>query len=985
MTSAGQSARDTLKLPGQTTIAWAVFDPAWYLATYADTRDELDGADDAAVLQSYLSQGQRRGHSPNMWFDEAWHRQRYPAAAAAVREGNAASAFDAYCRAGFRTRSPHWLFSELLYRQRHADLGDEVLARDGSVNGYDHYLKHGAREGRIGHPLFEPRVYHSQFAPDARTEVDAVGCYQHYLARIVQRLPEIRTSHCFDPVWYVRRYPAVGEPKWQCALHHYLTNSTPSEFDPLPEFSEVYYLQRNKDVAAAVEAKDRRNGYDHFLYNGAAELRSPCAAIDLRHYLAANPSVRLDIEAGRARDAFVHYLAVGRDQGLPAVALPEDQVTERQAAALYRRRAEALLPFASRTTVDFRCDGPPMVSVIIVVRDAFPLTLWMLAELRKALADDMELFLIDAGSTDDIRRTSRFVLGAQVLRFDGQINVVGAVNAALSSAGADAVLFIDGTLELAPGALSAALQRLQSDPAIGAIGGKVLRAHGLLESAGGIVWRDAGTAGYLRDASSLTPAANFVREVDFLSGALLLRAEALHRIEGFDDAFPMEEGAVADLCLRIAEAGFRVVYDPAIAATRLAQHDADAETASRMREALFRKHSNRLRFRYVADRRVEVFARTSRSNRRVLFIEDTIPLRRLGSGFVRSNDLIQVMASLGYQVTVYPLNPCEFGLATIYADMADTVEVMHDATLRGLADFLVARHGYYDVIWIARTHNLDRVKPILEHISTGGGNSPHVVLDTEAIAALRDAERAALTGSTAFDVQAEIIREFANAHLCRRVVAVTGKEAQKLRELGFSDVAVIGHWREAQPTPRAFADRTGMLFLAAMHEQDSPNRDALEWFANRVLPLVEEVLGWETRLTVAGYVSPTISFDGYRDHPRITFRGPVEDIEPLYDSHRIVVAPTRYAAGAPCKVHEAASYGVPVVATELLRRQLEWQDGRDLLAADSGDPAKFAQQIIALYRDPLLWQVLRSNALDRICEDHGRSDYEMAIRRAIDA
>ena len=175
-----------------------------------------------------------------------------------------------------------------------------------------------------------------------------------------------------------------------------------------------------------------------------------------------------------------------------------------------------------------------------------------------------------------------------------------------------------------------------------------------------------------------------------------------------------------------------------------------------------------------------------------------------------------------------------------------------------------------------------------------------------------------------------------------------------------------------------------MLFLAAIHQQDSPNWDALDWFATRVLPLVEEALGWETRLTVAGYVSPTISFGGYRHHSRITFRGPVEDIEPLYNAHRIVVAPTRYAAGAPYKVHEAASFGVPVVATELLRRQLEWQDGRHLLAADSGDPAKFAQQVIAAYRDPTLWQSLRDNALDRIREDHSRLHYEMAIRRAMD-
>ena len=30
---------------------------------------------------------------------------------------------------------------------------------------------------------------------------------------------------------------------------------------------------------------------------------------------------------------------------------------------------------------------------------------------------------------------------------------------------------------------------------------------------------------------------------------------------------------------------------------------------------------------------------------RVLFIEDTVPLRRIGSGFVRANDLIRVMAA----------------------------------------------------------------------------------------------------------------------------------------------------------------------------------------------------------------------------------------------------------------------------------------------------------------------------------------------------
>src|SRR5271169_428619 len=228
-------AREMLKLPGQTTVAWAVFDAAWYLATYSDARAELGDADDAAALRFYLEHGQQRGHSPSISFDEAWHLKTHPGAAAAMRDGHAESGFDSYCRAGFRFRSPHWLFQETPYRQRYPDLRDEALAADGNVNGYDHYLKHGSREGRIGHTLFDPAVYRAQLDGSEREKADAVGGYKHYLRHLWAHRPETATSQYFDPVWYLRRYPAVAEAitagKWLCALHHYLTNDAPTEFD----------------------------------------------------------------------------------------------------------------------------------------------------------------------------------------------------------------------------------------------------------------------------------------------------------------------------------------------------------------------------------------------------------------------------------------------------------------------------------------------------------------------------------------------------------------------------------------------------------------------------------------------------------------------------------------------------------------------------------------------------------------------------------
>jgi hypothetical protein len=58
------------------------------------------------------------------------------------------------------------------------------------------------------------------------------------------------------------------------------------------------------------------------------------------------------------------------------------------------------------------------------------------------------------------------------------------------------------------------------------------------------------------------------------------------------------------------------------------------------------------------------------------------------------------------------------------------VEVMHDRDLGALEAFLKARRGYYDTIWIARTHNLDQVKPVLGRVGMDGAGGARLVLDS---------------------------------------------------------------------------------------------------------------------------------------------------------------------------------------------------------------------------------------------------------------
>jgi hypothetical protein len=383
------------------------------------------------------------------------------------------------------------------------------------------------------------------------------------------------------------------------------------------------------------------------------------------------------------------------------------------------------------------------------------------------------------------------------------------------------------------------------------------------------LWNTGSVHNYKRGASPLDPEANFVRTVDFCaSDFLLVRAALLSQLNGFDHEC-VSGYEVVDLCLRIAGARFGVVYDPSVMVVR-----GDVTQPSAGPNAHFRaKHAAVLAQRFPPGGSIQVFARHAGAKPpRVLFIEDTVPLRRIGSGFVRSNDLIRVMASLGHAVTVFPVNGCGQDLASVYGDMPESVEVMHSLSLDRLAAFLNARSQYYDTVWVARTHNLARVRPLLAGMTAGGTLKARIILDTEAVTPNREAMQAALAGEP-YDLQAAMQAIMTSADVCQHAVAVTEPEADTLRALGFPHVSVIGHMIDPNPTERPFAQRAGMLFVGAIHQEDSPNLDSLIWFAEAVLPLTEAELKWETRLTIAGYVAPGIDLSGFDHHPRITRAG----------------------------------------------------------------------------------------------------------------
>jgi len=976
-------AAEVLTDPRYQAIPWARFDAAWYRFRYAKAVPHLADVSDDALLRFHLSDGQRLGHAPNPFFDETWFRNAYRSVAAAIGKGELASGFDAYCRGRSQRTSPHWLFDERFYRTRYPDLGDDVLAANGLANGYDHFLRHGDRERRMGHMLFDPSLYLSGATAAEASAIREKGAFRHYLAALDQRAGERRTSWYFEASWYRDRYPqlsaSISEGPWRSALEHFLCNPTATAFDPLPWFSEAWYLGRDPGLPRAIEAGDFRNGYAHFLRFGLTELRSPCAALDLRWY-AGLPEVQAALDQGLADNAFTHWLRIGLRDTLPPRPPRDDSDEGRIGALLARRAARNRLPLAGRNLIAFETVADPALSAVMVLRDRFAATMTTLHSLRANFPGPVELILVDCGSTDETRSISRYVGGAQIIWLSAVVSAPAACNAAVSAARGKAVLFLGAGAELAPNAVAAALRRLDSETDVGAVCGMVVGADGMLRAAGGVVGEDGAVRPFGRHAPVHAPEANFTRTVEAGFGPFLLTSrDALAAAGGFDTGFANDGYATADLCVRLSGHGRRVVYDPAIMI-----HDAHASPGDARHEASDRARLKERHGEWFDRRQADRRLRPSPAHRadtgahRILFIEDTVPLRSIGSGFVRANDLVRTMAAAGYAVTIFPMNGSRFDLASVYADMPDTVEVLHNRSRGALGPFLAEHWDHFDTLWVARTHNLDSVAPVLEPLLAERGTRPRLILDSEAIASVRQAGRHALSGGQ-FDLRAAMEHEFAHAALCDRIVAVSALEAAQFRDLGFAPVDVVGHMQQLRPTRRAFSDRSGLLFVGAIHEEGSPNHDGLCWFIDRVLPLIERALGWETRLTVTGYTAPGVSLDRFRDHPRVTLRGMLSDLGSLYDTHRVFVAPTRFGAGIPYKVFEAAAHGLPTVTSDLLARQLGWDRQRELVAVGTDDPAAMAERIVSLYRDAAAWEGLRNAALARLARDYSAASYTRTV------
>lgn len=138
----------------------------------------------------------------------------------------------------------------------------------------------------------------------------------------------------------------------------------------------------------------------------------------------------------------------------------------------------------------------------------------------------------------------------------------------------------------------------------------------------------------------------------------------------------------------------------------------------------------------------------------------------------------------------------------------------------------------------------------------------------------------------------------------------------------------------------------------------SANYDAMRYFLAEIYPLIKQELPTVT-LSITGSTRG-VDLSGLRLDPSIHLTGYVDDIRLPVAQSAVCAVPLRHGGGTRLKILEAMALGTPVVTTSKGAEGLAGVDGEHLLIADA--PARFAQRVVELLRDPAHRERLAYNA-----------------------
>ncbi|HEV7162500.1 MAG TPA: methyltransferase domain-containing protein [Solirubrobacteraceae bacterium] len=641
----------------------------------------------------------------------------------------------------------------------------------------------------------------------------------------------------------------------------------------------------------------------------------------------------------------------------------------------------------------------PEVSLVIPVHAHAELTRACLCSIRDLTTQvRYEVILVDDTADVETRRLLEHVRGAKILHNKKNLGFLRSMNRGASVARGQWLVLFNNDTEVRQGWLAAMLRCANSASDIGVVTPKFIYPDGSLNEAGAIVWRDGTAMNYGRGDSPDRFQYEYRRETDYGSAAaLMVRAALWNETGGFDERYVPIYYEDADLCFEARERGLRVLYEPEAVVVHIEGATSGTDPGSGAKRF---QESNRQKFvakwrgrleaeqRYPAPTNVRVAANRHRGQH-VLVLDHRVPMPDRDAGSLRMLNIMQGLLSLGARVTFMPDNLARLQPYTRRLQSMG-IEVL-DGHIDVRAEMAIIGPGLSTAI-LCRPHTTSRWLDTVREFAPAAT----VVYDTIDLHWLREARKGAsealtdsLVGSNgsldpvSISPKARALRELELAMIRATDVTLTvsdGERIQVEQDVPNATVVVVPTVHDAESYVPPPENRAGILFVGGF--EHVPNVDAAVRLVKEVMPTVWGELG-AVQVTIVGSNAPP-EVQALAS-PLVDVTGWVEDLQPLLERSRLLVAPLRYGAGLKGKVTECLAVGLPVVTTSIgaegLLSALTGADGINpneecMLIADTA--RGMAVETIRVYTDDQLWRRLSRAGQELIAE---RCSTEVVTRR----
>ncbi len=189
--------------------------------------------------------------------------------------------------------------------------------------------------------------------------------------------------------------------------------------------------------------------------------------------------------------------------------------------------------------------------------------------LRRTAYRNYEIVVVDNGKLLPAQIERFASLGVRVEDYPGPVvpfNYAAKANFAVRACRTEHLVFLNDDMEIINEDWLTALLELSQDPEIGAVGARLLHADGTIQHVGCVIGVNGGAAhvyhSFPGDFVGYNGFTHLIRNYSAVTGACLAtRKSVLSAVGGLDESFAIDFNDT-DLCLRILEAGYRVVYTP---------------------------------------------------------------------------------------------------------------------------------------------------------------------------------------------------------------------------------------------------------------------------------------------------------------------------------------------------------------------------------------------------------------------------------------